>query len=331
MKGIIEARYDRMIQQQADEAARLAKAHGWDEEKGGFGDKIKVIKVAMPTSGNFSWQAVLGLLSLNELGPVTHPETGITYYMWVALEQSSLIYKNRNDLADIRGQKDPYHWFDYLMFIDSDMVWETEWIINLAILDLPVVGALAVRKGWPYRPTIFMENPKQPGQLMVPMINPQKFVEMEKQVENIKGSINRARARCMRVAGIGTGFTMIRRDVLQQIPPPWFFHDIRLPNPGEEEDYDVLKNTRGEDVYFCLKCKERGIPVFVDLGMHVGHEGQYIFDIRDHFDACATRGEQLQESGIDPESIQPDFLPTEGLDKDGSATVRDAGQVAASG
>jgi len=55
----------------------------------------------------------------------------------------------------------------------------------------------------------------------------------------------------------GTGFLLIRREVFEKVEYPWF------------KCYE--KGQAGEDLYFCVKCKEKGIQVWVDSSVHLGH------------------------------------------------------------
>jgi hypothetical protein len=57
---------------------------------------------------------------------------------------------------------------------------------------------------------------------------------------------------------LGTGFMMVKREVFEKLERPWF------------QCYEKGGNAR-EDIYFCLKCKEAGIPIYIDTGLHCGH------------------------------------------------------------
>lgn len=61
------------------------------------------------------------------------------------------------------------------------------------------------------------------------------------------------------VYACGLAGMLIRRDVFEQIPPPWF--ELGRTNPEEI----------GEDVWFCEKLRRAGIPIVVDLDSVFGH------------------------------------------------------------
>jgi len=66
-----------------------------------------------------------------------------------------------------------------------------------------------------------------------------------------------------RVEYIGFGFLLIKKGIFEQLNYPWFeptYLQIR-----DAEDFCM------EDVTFCLKCKEKNIPVFAHPKVIVGH------------------------------------------------------------
>jgi hypothetical protein len=57
------------------------------------------------------------------------------------------------------------------------------------------------------------------------------------------------------VVGAGTGGMLIRSEVFHELEPPWFIHTTQ----------------QSEDLYFCDRCVEAGIPIYVDLAARLGH------------------------------------------------------------
>lgn len=64
------------------------------------------------------------------------------------------------------------------------------------------------------------------------------------------------------VDAVGTGAMLIRRDVLETVPAPWFFFK-------DERDY-----THPEDYNFCLKAKKYGFKTAIDPTITTLHYGQ---------------------------------------------------------
>jgi hypothetical protein len=62
------------------------------------------------------------------------------------------------------------------------------------------------------------------------------------------------------VDSCGMGFTLIPRVVLGEIEPPWF--DMGLKVEGQRF---------GDDTSFCYKAKQAGFPIYVDVKTQVGH------------------------------------------------------------
>ena len=66
----------------------------------------------------------------------------------------------------------------------------------------------------------------------------------------------------MPVVSVGTGFLLIRSEVFDAIPRPWF--RVGQIQGGE----DLL----AEDLDFCLRAAQVGYPIFLDPTVRVGHE-----------------------------------------------------------
>lgn len=64
------------------------------------------------------------------------------------------------------------------------------------------------------------------------------------------------------VDGLATGCLFIKREVLEQMEAPYFEFKF---------DPKTRMPVEGEDLGFCLKMKEKGIPFFVDYGMVCKH------------------------------------------------------------
>jgi hypothetical protein len=59
----------------------------------------------------------------------------------------------------------------------------------------------------------------------------------------------------------GASCMLIRRDVLEQMEPPWF------KNEFDEQGF----RTRGEDLYFCKKLQNMGIPLYANFDVQCTH------------------------------------------------------------
>lgn len=73
------------------------------------------------------------------------------------------------------------------------------------------------------------------------------------------------------VDAIGFGACLMRRDVLDRVPEPWF----QFRGADDEKGY-------GEDIYFCVRAKEYGVKIWLDARYKLGHIGApHVVDWRD--------------------------------------------------
>lgn len=145
---------------------------------------------------------------------------------------SSLIYDLREKMVEsFLNSK-----CDAILFIDSDMTFEPEYIDKLASYDLPFVTAMAFKRTPPFQPCFYTkltyEN-KEPL-LEVPIDYSEGILEIE---------------------GAGMACVLIKREVFKQVKKPYFF-----PKPG-----------LGEDLTFCLKLKKAGVKMYCDTTTGFGH------------------------------------------------------------
>jgi GT2 family glycosyltransferase len=156
----------------------------------------------------------------------------------------------------LRGKKQiPFNGeidYDYIMWIDSDQVFNPDDFFKLLNHEKDVVGGLylmeggrqfAVVKDWDEK--FFLEN----GYF--------KFLEKD---EVMQGDKN-----LMEVSYTGFGFLLMKKGVFEQLDYPWF--EPRIINLTDE-----ISDFASEDVSFCLKAKDAGIKIHIDPTIIVGHE-----------------------------------------------------------
>lgn len=157
-----------------------------------------------------------------------------------------------------QGQVD----YDYILWIDSDIVFSPNQLDQLLKHDKDIVSGLymmkdqlnfAAVKKWD---TEFF---KQNGtfQFLTPQSVSEELLTEQYRKE---GLIN--------VVYTGMGFMLVKKGVFESLEYPWF-------NPMEQKIGD-LKDITSEDVAFCLRAKEKGYNIFVDPGVRVGHEKNYV-------------------------------------------------------
>ena len=139
-----------------------------------------------------------------------------------------------------RGRNQLVRWMldagdEWLLFLDDDHVFAPDLLTRLLSHDEPVVAGLCLRRDEPYGPFCF-QSVVSPGVFMPVDLNTYDPGEL------------------VPVAAVGTGAMLIRREVFETLPDPWF----RIAESGE-------------DMLFCQAATAAGFPVYVDLGASVGH------------------------------------------------------------
>lgn len=144
---------------------------------------------------------------------------------------------------------------DYLLFADSDSVFVPDAAIRLMERNLPVVCGVFFTRTFPIVPTM--------GMMVKPNIyhfgNMASVIYERMKDKHVDGSaviLPKEDDDLMEIDGCGMHFTMIRRDVLERLTPPFF---------------QCTQDNAGEDFYFCRKAKEAGFKIYADLSLYIGH------------------------------------------------------------
>lgn len=225
--------------------------------------KGKTIAFCLPGlmySGTFMTQFVRLLFDLNQ--------QGINFY--ISQQYSSMVNHARTDclqadnyagtmLTPFRGQV-PY---DYIMWIDSDIIFKTEDLLELLKMNKDIAS------GW------YCQS--NGGALS----NQTTVVErMDDQELYQKGS-NRyetdedmaRRAEPFKVDYCGFGWMLIKKGVYEKIPYPWFVpRVIQLKKP----DGTILEDVCSEDISMCQDFKKYGFDIWVHPKVRVGHQKMVI-------------------------------------------------------
>lgn len=151
--------------------------------------------------------------------------------------------------------------FDSLLFIDDDMTFEPHALHSLLARDKDVVAGLFFGRVEPSMHLQF-QIVKTPEGDKYEKIDIDRLLQAEKA------------GQCIEVDGTGTGFTLIKTQVLktlkEQRPDTPLFATIDRGGKG----------FMSEDIYFCKSAQEVGFHIWVDTAVKVGHIGEkeYGFD-----------------------------------------------------
>lgn len=156
------------------------------------------------------------------------------------LEPLSLVYIAREKIADmaITGE------YDYVLFIDSDMVFNRNLLVNLIKADKDIVTGLAMMRKPPYNPCIYKKvRVGAPGETQTDFYK-----------DYSEGLIE--------IEGCGMACCLIKTEVFKAIKKKslCFFPMATL----------------GEDLAFCVRARQCGYKLYADTRIKVGHLGQTI-------------------------------------------------------
>lgn len=159
---------------------------------------------------------------------------------------------------------------DYILWIDADMRFPKNTIERLIRHNKDIVGVNATTRSIPVRATA--KN---------------LLIDFERKENHWKPVSSKGKTGLERVTAIGCGVMMVKREVFEKTPRPWFWFEVL---PGDK--------LLGEDVYFCVKANDAGFETWVDheLSNEIGHVGQYTFSWADVLDDTkeTNEPEQLQ-------------------------------------
>ena len=153
----------------------------------------------------------------------------------------TLIFSQRENLADQALAEGA----EAILWIDSDLRFPANTLEVMLSRNVPILGVNATTRREPILPTALHLHIKEDSH---------EWQKVESRgMEGIE-----------KVTAVGFGVTLTRADVFKQMPKPWF--DILWTDSG---------GIVGEDVHFCIKAQDCGIPTYVDhdlspLIKHIG-------------------------------------------------------------
>jgi GT2 family glycosyltransferase len=186
--------------------------------------------IAVPTMDMCHARFAQSLAMLDKVG-----ECQVSFIM------NSLIYDARNKFCQqaIEGE------FDYILWLDSDMVFPSYVLQQFMQDDQDIVAGLYFRRNYPFTPVAFSELRRENGVLQMKDLEewPNKMFEVD---------------------GVGFGCVLMKTDCLFDIAGKeggvWF-----TPTPDA-----------GEDAAFCLRAKSYGYEIWIDPAIKLGHVGQAV-------------------------------------------------------
>ena len=158
----------------------------------------------------------------------------------------------RNNCAQLMLDGD----YTHLMLIDNDVTPPRDALVNLLADDLDVVSGYYAHRNKSNDPSP-LTNVCKRGELNYSM----QYSGDELRDELAKGNVT------VRIHGGGMGCILIKRHVFERIAYPWYdWVNYRDPN----------RSMLSEDLYFCERCKQNQIRIYVDTSVACGHMFRYI-------------------------------------------------------
>ena len=193
--------------------------------------RIVILTPVMHSEPKF-WKSVVNMMARSWSEGLKIEEIGIT--------ERAVVDWARNDLArqalKAKGHlsNEPYTHF---LWLDSDHVFNPDLALRLASHDLDMVSALYFNRSEPHLPVVYVKDYSDDAYKHFPLVECPKTL--------------------FKVDAVGFGALLMKREVMEQVPEPWFTIDYRA----------------GEDVAFCVKAKQHGVEIWCDGAYTLGHIG----------------------------------------------------------
>ncbi len=181
----------------------------------------------------------------------------------VNIQYNAVIYYCRNQLlgADLKNGKEqkPFNGkidYDYIMWLDSDMVFNPEHFAKLLRVNQDIVSGLYLMEGAKKYATVQKWDYEYFGKnYSFDFLTPDFVKNYQKQYPNT----------LINVEYTGFGFILIKKGVFEKLKYPWFkpiYYD--LPNG--------IRDFCAEDVGFCQEAIKNGFKIYIEPSVILGHE-----------------------------------------------------------
>ncbi len=188
--------------------------------------------IAIPTSRDIEIQCAASLIGMKRKGRIG-----------VFCPQSYSIGDSRNLIVEHALEIG----YDYIMWVDSDMILPKETILKLMSHNKDIAAGVYSYK--------LLNNTNAVAKRFVK--------DAEDTYEDITLKEIRESERLIGIDAVGFGCVLTKVDIFRNIPKPWFVYSPEM----------------GEDVYFCRKAQEAGYKVYLDTSIKCGHIGQINYNI----------------------------------------------------
>ena len=192
------------------------------------------IMICVPCFDKLDTAFVMAMEKMTRVGRV-----GVSYL------PGSLVYAAREDLArEAVARK-----FDYTLWIDSDMVFQPDFMLKMLENDKDILCSLFFRRKPPYTPALY-----------------KKLRAGLKPEENeIEGYEDYPRDSVFEVDACGFAGVLVKTKVFEDVLNK--YGSVFIPIPGF-----------GEDISFCLRARNLGYKIYCDSRIKMGHISMSVVD-----------------------------------------------------
>ena len=188
------------------------------------------ILLGMPSVGMIPSKTVISLLATVERGKVDP-----------MIVTGSLVYDSRDAIAQYAVEND----YDYILYVDSDMVFSADDLKRLLSHNADIVSGYYITRDGTNRPVVYKD-----------VITRRRFPYRQPRLIVDDTSTGYAP-----VSACGFGFALIKTSVVKCMGKK--FKSLFEPFKGV-----------GEDIAFCIRAKRCGYTVMCDFDVKLGHVGQ---------------------------------------------------------
>ena len=196
------------------------------------------VLILTPMGGYMSWgrftKSLVNMVAYSWLHGLKIYQMGITERMAIEWARNSLARRAKDHINEYTGER-----FTHFLWLDDDHVFNPDLALYLAQhAALDMVSALYfARAGKPYPTAYVKDHTDEDPYKHFPLLGvPSRLCEVD---------------------AVGLGACLMRREVLECVPEPWFTLDYR----------------GGEDIAFCVRAKAHGVGIWVDGSYVLGHIG----------------------------------------------------------
>lgn len=212
---------------------------------------MKKILIGVPSQDLVSAQFAQSLAMLQRV-----PDTDTK----VMFNIGSLVYDSRNTICQAAMHMEA----DYILWIDSDMVFPPDTLIRL-MKDVDegrdLVSCLCFYRKYPYNPVGYTKLTVEDDEI--------------KEMVKIKGYPEN---EIIEMDAVGFGMVLMKTDILFDVAGQAGGHAVWFqPTPWA-----------GEDCAFCVRARRAGYKLYLDTGIKIGHMG-YLPITEDYFKATRER------------------------------------------